>query len=147
MAEDCSRMPKLWCPFRVYRWRCILSHFPFLQLRSRQEGPGSRGLLVFKYGGGLLENEKTLGTRLPFYFLYAISRPFLSVRAGCRVLQFCFRLLQESRSSVIAHSQAVTTSRSNINLFNKRLPTTFSVGGLESFQNKLQGYCFHFYQI
>ena len=61
--------------------------------------------------------------------------------------QFCVGLSQESRSSVIAHSQAVTTSRSNIYVFNKRLPTTCSVGGLESFQNKVQGYCFHFYQI
>lgn len=141
MAEDCSRMPKLWCPLTVYRWRCILTHFPFLQLRPR-------GLLVFKYGGGVLENEKTLGTRLPFYSIsiFLRTRHFFQFERAV-ALQFCVGLSQESRSSVIAHSQAVTTSRSNIYVFNKRLPTTCSVGGLDSFQNKLQGNCFHFYQI
>ena len=128
-------MPMLWYPLTIYRWRSILTHFRFLQ-------PRPRGLLVFQYGGGILENEKTLGTTL---FIFHFPTP--SVREGCRVLQFCVRLSQESRSLVIALSQAVSMSRSNIYVFNKRLPTTCSVGGLESFQNKSQGYCFHFYQI
>ena len=117
-------MPMLWYPLTVYRWRSILTHFPFLQ-------PRPRGLLVFQYGGGILENEKTLGTTL---FIFHFPTP--SVREGCRVLQFCVRLSQESRSLVIALSQAVSMSRSNIYVFNKRLPTTCFVGGLESFQNK-----------
>ena len=82
---------------------------------------------------------------LLFNFHFPILHFFQFERAVA--LQFCVGLSQNSRSLVIAHSQAVTTSRSNIYVFNKRLPTTCSVGGLESFQNKLQGYCFHFYQI
>ena len=79
----------------------------------------------------------------PFFYY---TRHFFQFERAV-ALQFCVGLSQESRSSVIAHSQAVTTSRSNIYVFNKRLPTTCSVGGLDSFQNKLQGNCFHFYQI
>ena len=103
------------------------SCFPIWRRRiGKREDPGDEIALLFNF-------------HFPILHIFQFERAV--------ALQFCVGLSQNSRSLVIAHSQAVTTSRSNIYVFNKRLPTTCSVGGLESFQNKLQGYCFHFYQI
>ena len=142
MAEDCSRSPRQ--PFLCFDalWQFIADFvfLPWLPYLFATSSEGCSSSPIWRPHIGKREDP---GDEIAHLFISHISyTPFLSVRAGCRVtvLRWAF-----ARKSLLNYSSL--TGSYYVYVFNKRLPMTCSVGDLESFQNKLQGNCFHFYQI